>query len=171
MRLRLLAGAVCALGTHALLYGTFSPDDGLHGYLGWYEPAVALVALAALAVVRPAALRSRRPIADTARRVATAALFVVLAQESLERTVQQGQPPVVALRPSEWLVLLAGVALTSLALAVALRARQVALDLLSDRRARRSYAARAWSVVTAHRRSTRPLAERFALRAPPAPAR
>ena len=32
MPVRLLSAAVCALGAHALLYGTFRPGDGLHGY-------------------------------------------------------------------------------------------------------------------------------------------
>jgi len=42
---RLVSAAVCALGAHALLYGTFRPGDGMHGYFGWYEPALALAAV------------------------------------------------------------------------------------------------------------------------------
>src|SRR5215208_6852959 len=80
---RLLFAAVCALGGHAVLYGTFRPGDGLHGYFGWYEPALAVVSLVALLVFRPAWLRTRLPIGETARRVSTTALVVLLAQESL----------------------------------------------------------------------------------------
>src|SRR5438128_1598006 len=76
--MRLLPAAVCALGAHALLYGSFRPADGAHGYLGWYEPALALAAIAALVLIRPVALRSRLPIGDTARALATRALRCAL---------------------------------------------------------------------------------------------
>ena len=120
---RLLLAAVCALGGHAVLYGTFRPGDGLHGYFGWYEPALAVVLLVALLVFRPAWLRTRLPIGETVRQVSTTALFVLLAQESLERSLQAGQPAFAALTPSHWLVLLVGIAATSFVLAWALRAR------------------------------------------------
>jgi hypothetical protein len=163
---RLLTAAVCALGAHALLYGTFSPGDGLHGYFGWYEPALALAAFASLLLLRPR-LRMRYPIGETTRRLSVTALFVLLAQESLERSLQVGHPAFAALTPSQLLVLLAGVAAAAFALAVALRAGHfVAALLVRPRTFRRRTLAR-WSVVTVPRRRMRPLAGRFALRAPP----
>ena len=170
VRVRFLSAAVCALGAHALLYGTFRPADGLHGYFGWYEPALAVVSVAALVLFRPARLRTRLPIGDTARRVSTTALFVLLAQESLERSLQSGHPAFATLTPSQWLVLLVGVAGTALVLACALRAGHAVVSLLFARRSPR-LRADGWSVVTVCRRSARPLAERFALRAPPLLAR
>jgi hypothetical protein len=168
---RLLPVAVCALGAHAILYGTFRPGDGLHGYFGWYEPALAVVSLAALLLLRPTWLRTRLPIGETARCISTGALLFLLAQESLERSLQAGHPAFAVLTPSQWLVLLAGVAATALALAVALRAGQAVVSLLFRNRPARARTALGWSVVTVTRGPARPLALRFALRAPPLLAR
>jgi hypothetical protein len=165
--LRLIPAAVCALGAHAILYGTFRPGDGLHGYFGWYEPALAVVALVALLVLRPASLRTRLAIGETARRISTTTLFVLLAQESLERTLQSGHPAVAALTPSQLLVLLLGVVATALLLAFALRAGQVVIALLHGARRPWMLTVARWSIVTIHRGPARPLALRFALRAPP----
>jgi hypothetical protein len=164
---RLLPAAVCALGAHALLYGTFRPGDGLHGYFGWYEPALALAALASLLVLRPASLRMGYPIGETARRLSVTALFVLLAQESLERSLQAGHPAFAVLSASQLLVLVAGVAAAALALAVALRAGHAVAALLVRSHTVRRRTLAPWSVVTVRRRQARPLAERFALRAPP----
>jgi hypothetical protein len=164
---RLLPAAVCALGAHALLYGTFRPGDGIHAYFGWYEPVLAAVSLVALLLARPEWLRTRVPIGETARRIATTALLVLLVQESAERTVQSGQPAFAVLTPSQWLVLLAGVAAGALVLAFALRAGQVVFERLRDVPAPRPLTVAGWSVVTVRRATARPLAERFALRAPP----
>jgi hypothetical protein len=168
---RLLPAAVCALGAHALLYGTFRPGDGLHGYFGWYEPGLAVASLAALVLLRPTWLLTRLPIGETVRRVSTAALLVLLAQESLERSLQSGHPAFAVLTPSQWLVLLAGIAAAALALAVALRAGHVVVSLLLGDHPTRARAGVGWSVVTVTRGRARPLAERFALRAPPLLAR
>ena len=169
MPVRLLPAAVCALGAHALLYGTFRPGDGLHGYFGWYEPAVAVASLAAVVLLRPAWLRTRLSIEESARRVSTTALLVLLAQESLERSLQSGHPAFAVMTPSQWLVLLAGICATALVLALALRAGHVVVSLLRARRPIRGLAhpVPGWSVVTVTRGPARPLAERFALRAPP----
>jgi hypothetical protein len=164
---RLLSAAVCALGAHALLYGTFRPGDGLHGYFGWYEPALALAAFASLLLLRPAFLRMRYPIGETTRRLSVTALFVLLAQESVERSLQVGHPAFAALTPSQLLVLLAGVAAAAFALAVALRAGHVVAALLVRSRTFRRRTLARWSVVTVPRRRARALAGRFALRAPP----
>lgn len=167
MPVRLLPAAVCALGAHAILYWTFRPGDGLHGYFGWYEPGLAVVSLAALLLLRPSWLRTRVPIAETARRVSTGALLFLLAQESLERSLQSGQPAFAVLTPSQWLVLLASVAATALALAVALRAGHAVVSLLLRNRPARARTVPGWSIVTVTRGPARPLALRFALRAPP----
>ncbi len=167
MPVRLLPAAVCALSAHALLYGTFRPGDGLHGYLGWYEPALSLAALVSLLLLRPACLRMRYPIGETTRRLSVMALFVLLAQESLERSLQAGHPAFAVLTPSQLLVLLAGIAAAAFALAVALRAGYVVAALLVRSRTVRRRTLARWSVMTVRRRRTRPLAGRFALRAPP----
>jgi hypothetical protein len=164
---RLLTAAVCALGAHALLYGTFRPGDGLHGYFGWYEPALALAAFVELLLLRPARLQMRYPIGETTRRLSVTALFVLLAQESLERSLQVGHPVFAAFTPSQLLVLLAGVAAAAFALAVALRAGHVVAALFVRSRSLRRRTLAPWSVVTVPRRRARPLAGQFALRAPP----
>ncbi len=171
MRTRLIPAAVCALGAHALLYGSFRPADGLHGYLGWYEPAVAPLAIAAVLLTRPAVWRSPLPIGETARGFATWALFVVLAQESLERSVQVGHPAVAAMTPSGWLVLVAGLGATALVLALALRAGQAVYAFFTDVRVHRAPLLVGNAVVAVVLPNGRPLAGNVALRAPPALAR
>jgi len=165
---RLLCAAICAVGAHALLYGTFQPADGVHGYLGWYQPALAVAAIVAVVGFRPVWLRTALPVGEAARRLSTSALVVVLVQESVERSVSAGHPAFVALTPSGWLVLLAGIAGTAVVLALALRVGQAVVSLL--RRSRPAYArvvtaCMARSVAPTRRR---PLSGSVALRAPPA---
>jgi hypothetical protein len=169
--MRLLPAAICALGAHALLYRTFRPGDGLHGYLGWYEPALAISAIAVVVLIRPAALRSRLPIADTARGLASLGLVIVLVQESLERSLEVGHPAVAALTPSGWLVLVVGLAATGFTLALALRAGQAAYSLFADTRVRHSPMLGRNTVAAVALPAARPLAGNVALRAPPALAR
>jgi hypothetical protein len=164
---RLVSAAVCALGAHALLYGTFRPGDGMHGYFGWYEPALALAALATLVLVRPVWLRTRNPIGETARRISTAAFVLLLVQESVERSLEAGRPAFAVLTPAQLLVLLVGIVASALLLAVTLRAGQAVAGRLLRGRTPRLHTGERWSVVTVRRRTTRPLAARFALRAPP----
>ena len=121
--------------------------------------------------MRPAWLRTRLPIGETVRQVSTTALFVLLAQESLERSLQAGHPVFAALTPSHWLVLLVGVAATAFVLACALRAGHAIASLFVAGGSPRTCAYAGWSVVTVSRVRGRPLAERFALRAPPLLAR
>jgi hypothetical protein len=139
----------------------------MHGYFGWYEPALAVAALATLVVVRPAWLRTRNPVGETARRISTAALVILLVQESVERSLEAGRPAFAALTPAQLLVLLVGIAASALLLAVTLRAGQAVAGRLLRGRTPRLQAGERWSVVTVRRRPTRPLAARFALRAPP----
>ena len=179
--------AVCALATHALVYRTLWPNDGVHRYFGWYEPVVTVVSLASLvgllgfvAVAWAARLRGRplyvaarvhpAPIGATARSVGAWSLAFLLIQESVERSLETGQPALQVFTPSEWLVLFAGLAATSLLLAVGVRIARTVLDRALGStavRRRRRRVALGWSVVTCSRRRLRPLAERFALRAPP----
>jgi hypothetical protein len=169
---RLVPAAICALGAHAVLYGSFRPDDGLHGYLGWYEPVLAVAAIAAVVAIRPAPLRSRLPIGDTARGLATWALLIVLVQESLERSVRVGHPAIAALTPSGWLVLVIGVTATAFALALALRAGQVVFSLVTGGEATRRLPLLVPRKATAVALpAARALAGNVALRAPPALAR
>jgi hypothetical protein len=168
---RLLSAAICALGAHALLYGSFRPADGVHGYLGWYEPALAVVAILAVVVVRPARLRTRLPLGDAVRVLSTPALVLVLLQESLERSLQLGHPAVVSMTPSGWLVLLVGIVGTALVLALALRAGQVVLSLLMQERARHARVNAQRVAARVALPAARPFAGNVALRGPPAFAR
>ena len=122
-------------------------------------------------LIRPASLRSRLPVGDTARGFATWALFVVLAQESLERSLRSAIPAVAAMTPSGWLVLVAGLAATALVLALALRAGQAVYAFLAGVRVRRSPLLVGNTVVAVVLPNARPLAGNVALRAPPALAR
>ena len=168
--MRLLSAAICALGAHALLYGSFRPAGGVHGYLGWYEPVLAVVAIAAVVIVRPERLRTRLPLGDVVRTLSLPALLIVLVQESVERSVQLGHPAVVSMTPSGWLVLVVGIVATALVLGLALRAGQAVFSLFS----RRTRYARAAIQLVASRlelAATRPLAGNVSLRGPPAIAR
>jgi hypothetical protein len=168
---RLIPAAICALGAHALLYGSFRPDDGLHGYLGWYEPVVAIAAIAAVALIRPASWRSRLPIGETARGLSTWALLIVLAQESVERSLQTGHPAIAAMTPSGWLVIVVGVVASALVLALVLRAGQVFYSyLVGGTTPRLPLLVRRVALAVALP-AARPLAGNVALRGPPALAR
>jgi hypothetical protein len=131
--MRLLPAAICALGAHALLYGSFRPADGVHGYLGWYEPALAVAAIAAVVLVRPERLRTRLPLGEIVRSLSLPALLIVIAQESVERSAQLGHPAVVSMTPSGWLVLVVGIVATALVLGLALRAGHAVLSLFTRR--------------------------------------
>jgi len=186
---RLPSVAVCALATHALVYRTLWPSDGMHGYFGWYEPVVAAVSLTALAgllgfvavawlarqcgrPLRPIALiDSSNTFGSTARSLGASSLVFLVVQESAERSVDAGHPALQVFTPSEWLVLLGGLAATSALLAVGLRLATVVVDRVlasaPPRAPGHPQATIGWNVVTFVSRRLRPLAERFALRAPP----
>src|SRR5581483_10363134 len=42
---------LCSLGGHLVLYRTLEPTGGMHAYFGWYEPLVAGLSVASLAVL------------------------------------------------------------------------------------------------------------------------
>lgn len=184
---RLPAVAVCALAAHALIYQTLSPSDGVHGYFSWYEPALGAASLASLlgllcllAAASAARRRGRplrrprqeaqRPVDVVIRALGAASLVFLLAQESLERTLATGHPTVALFTPSQWLVLLVGIASSSTGLALALRVGQVVVRRAFGEHAgprRRLRTAAGWSIVTSSWRRPRALAGCFALRAPP----
>jgi hypothetical protein len=185
---RLPAAVVGALATHALVYRSFWPSDGMHGYFGWYEPAVGIASLVALVgsvlalVVVVAARRAGRPIPSIrtrrsiplsvrARSASVASLLFLLTQESLERSVAAGHPAVAQFQPSEWLLLAAGIATVSFLLAGIARACEFvigrAIGVKANPRRRGSVRAfRRPSGTVAVRRS-HPLANGLGLRAPP----
>jgi hypothetical protein len=167
---RLAAAAVCALAAHAVVYGTPWPTDGAHDYFGWYQPlslASLLAVLGLLAVPRLRRFVPWRPLSvgDSARSLAVSSLAFLVVQESLERSLASGQLAFAAFTPSQWLLLLVAVAAAALALSFALRA-VLGRAVVPAPPARR-VAAVPWSIRAGSRRRTRPLAERFALRAPP----
>jgi len=167
---RVVASAVCALAAHAVLYGTPWPADGAHGYFGWYEP-LSLASLAALvallAVPRLRRFVPWRPLSvtETARSLGASSLAFLLVQESLERTLAAGHPAFASFTSSQWLLLLVAVAAAALALSFALRA--VLGRAASAPAPAPAASAESWSVRPVGGRRSRPLAERFALRAPP----
>jgi len=173
---RVLATAVCALATHALMYRTLWPSDAVHGYLGWYEPLVgalslaSLIGLVALVAVAPATRRPGLSFHLGARSLAYSTLAFVLAQETLERSLEAGRIASPALAPEQWIALVAGVAATAFALAVAVRGggavvRRILGAPPAQARSRRVLPG--WSLATVRPHRLRPLADRFALRAPP----
>jgi hypothetical protein len=167
---RLLGSAVCALAAHAVVYGTLWPSDPAHAYFGWYEP-LSLASLAALvALLAVPRLRRLVPwrtfsVAESARSLAVSSLAFLIAQESVERTVASGHPAFAAFTPSQWLLVLLTVAAAALALSFALRA--VLGRPGSAPAPAPAVAYSGWSIRSFSVRRARPLAERFALRAPP----
>lgn len=187
---RVILASVCALVAHAAAYGTLVPHDGMHGYLGWYEPLVAALSLAAIAGLLlllaaalvahrrgrrlrlPGAPLADRPLGTLAVQIAVSGLAYLIAQESLERSIADGGPRLAAFAPGQWLVVLVVLVVTGFVLALALRLAGVAVRAVlgrvpafvsaGDRRSSR------WSVVVAEQRRSRPLAVGAALRAPPA---
>jgi hypothetical protein len=170
----LVPAAVCALATHALVYRSLWPSDAAHGYFAWYEPLVGGASLASLlgvvaAVFVASSGRRLPPLTLRARPLACTSLAFLLAQETLERSTVLGRFALPSLSPEQWIVLVAGIAATALALTLAARAGHAAACRLLSRPepARRDAAPLRWSVVTAVPRRPRPLAVRSGLRAPP----
>jgi hypothetical protein len=170
----LLPAAVCALATHALVYRSLWPSDGAHGYFAWYEPLVGGLSLASLlgvgGLVALVARGRRLPqLTIRARALACTSLAFLLAQETLERSAALGRFALPSLSPSQWIVLVAGIAATALALTAALRAGHAAVRrLLSPPAPERPRALPLrWSIVTVAPRRIRPLAAQSGLRAPP----
>lgn len=137
-----LPAVVCALAAHAVIYRSLWPADGAHGYFAWYEPLVAALSAAALAgfaglLVLAALGRRSAPLVGLrtrlaggtdstgfvagAARLGRASLAVLLAQESLERSLQAGRPAAPVFTATEALTVFAAVALFAVLLTAVLR--------------------------------------------------
>lgn len=121
---------LCALTAHAVAYRSFIPGDPVHGYLGFYEAAVAVVSTLALAVVLLAAVlaalgrsaglaRVLAPRVDptpTGYRVAAIALWaygLLVLQETAEAIVGATQGERLAFGFGSWLVAVLALAVAS----------------------------------------------------------
>jgi hypothetical protein len=174
---RVIEAAACALAAHALLYRTLLPEDGMHGYFTWYEPAVAFASVLAVAWLLFAVVRAARgrtsppscePLAPTFGRLFASTFLFLLVQESLEGIASTGRPAVAALTPTAVLALAAAAGVVALALAAVRCLGRAAVHVLLRTRAPRvAHAAQRWHLALAARLRRRPLAERYGLRAPP----
>jgi hypothetical protein len=162
----LVAAALCAQLTHAVLYESVVPKTGGHEYMGWYAPLLVVLFAAALAF-GPAT--TRRGGVRAVARLALLSALVLLVQESVERTISSG-----AVQLATYSALTMLVAIVALvAAATALVAVEHTLDALTvkragDSRTRAATVARPVATARAHRR--RPLSAHGGLRAPPRPA-
>jgi hypothetical protein len=187
----LLPVAVCALGGHAVLYRSLLPRGGAHAYLAWYEPAVAGLSMAALAVIGlmllavvlgRAELRDRlvrvllpataapQNVSVRAARLTLASVVFLAVQETLERSLSEDRLAPSAFSSSEVLLVLA--TLSALALLVALLERScselIALVVSPPRLRARASSPGFPRVRPQAIRRRNPLAELRGLRAPPA---
>jgi hypothetical protein len=186
LRLGLPAGA-CALAGHAVVYGTFWPAGGAHGYFGWYQPllggisALALLSLAALLVVGLAGsprarrlleglvTRQRATPVVRAHRLAITSLAILLLQESLEASLASGRPALGAFSGPVILLVVTVIWLLSFGLVFAARSYE---RFAGDAVARGGIPRHAAGAVTAlptapSLRPRNPLADFRGLRAPP----
>jgi hypothetical protein len=126
-----LASMMCALVAHVALYESLLPGDGEHSYLTWYAPLVtaasacSVVAIVAgglfarsrvacvIAILLPA--RTTRFRARTVGGLAFGALAFLVAQESLERSVDAGAFTLATFDVSTWPVLVAALGLSAAA--------------------------------------------------------
>jgi len=187
----LLPVAVCALGGHVVLYRSLLPSGGTHAYFAWYEPLVAGLSAAALAVIGAlllavvlggAELRDRlvrlllpstaapQSVSARAARLTLASVVFLAVQETFERSLVEGRLAPAAFSSSEVLLVLA--TLSALAVLVALLERScselIAL-VVSPPRLRVRASAPAFPFVRPQTiRRRKPLAELRGLRAPPA---
>jgi hypothetical protein len=190
----LLPVALIALAGHLALYGTFSPAGGAHAYFAWYEPVVAGLSVAAIAIlaalllaaataderlrrrVVPVLLPATRqplPLGVRATRLALASLAFLVCQETLERSLSEDRLAPGAFAPSQLLLLLGVVAATAALVAFVERSCSDLIALVVRTAALRPRADTGVRVPAARRIAVRrrhPLAELRGLRAPPLPA-
>ena len=186
-----LAVLVCALAAHAAAYRSFWPEDGVHGYFGWYEPLVGVLSGASVAIVAVAlalGLRARRagpsrgeravlawlrpwrsPSPLAGARLAVLSLGVLLVQESVERSVGLHHVAPASFPASTWLVVLVSVALGGAALTFLARwcVELVEIVLAARGRPRRAPEPEAAPTPSPTCRRPNPLATRLGMRAPP----
>jgi hypothetical protein len=184
--LRLGPIALCALSAHATLHRSLFPGDDVHGYLGWYEPLVAvlsagsaLVVLAAtFAVIRRrpsrtlrelATLVDARPTPAFASRLAAFGVAWLLLQETIERSVSAGRLEPATFGVSAWIVVVATASLAAAVLTVLARAGQALAGVLVRGRPERGSRPllATWHLASAPPARRRALADRRGLRAPP----
>lgn len=180
----LVATALCAQLTHAVIYGSVFPAGGAHRYLGWYVPVVLLLSTGALALVpvsvatkvltrgriAPASfLPERRPdaaLGDVVR-LALASALLLLVQESIERSAIAGALHVATFSPLTLLVA-AVVLIVSAATVVAVERTLDALGEARNARPRPDASPRpTWSATAARLVRPRPQSTHGGLRAPP----
>jgi hypothetical protein len=176
-----LAGAVVGLCGHAALYRSLWPGDTIHGYLGWYELAVAVLSLAAVVALvagLAVSLRGRRPAwlalgpqgtyAGCVVELAVSGLVWLYVQETLERSIPHHGLVLAAFAPGQLIGALVGLAAAALVLALLLRAgERIVRSVLGGRAVADGETVAGWSIRPADRRPHRPLAVRSGLRAPP----
>jgi hypothetical protein len=153
----------CALVAHALVYRSFLPGGAVHEYLAWYEPSLALLAVASIvglvATFKPGIAWSH---------VAGGGVLLFFLQESLERSLADGGVQIASLSAGTWLAVLTAVASFAWLISLVARSGAALVRLVRRVRApreRRPFAARPKLFVPPRRRH--PLAERRGLRAPP----
>ena len=190
----LLPVLLCALGGHLALYRTLSPSGSAHAYFGWYEPLVAGLSVAALAVlgglllvawlggeslrrrVVPVLLPARsRPLPGSVRavRLALASVGFLVCQETLERTLTEGRMAAAAFAPSQVLLVLAVIGAAAALVALVERSCSELIAFVVPRLLRLRIRAAALPFPSERPlpgRRRNPLAELRGLRAPPLPA-
>jgi len=175
--------ALCALTAHAVLYRSFFPTAGSHGYFGWFEPLVGSLSAAsalaggaaALAAVLgkgtrfAAALRPATPGPASAARLAALGVAWLFAQETIEGSVAAGSLDPATFGATEWATLVGAAVLAAAALTALARLGVAAIVSFLPVPARRAIR---WEHVAcpageAPPRRRRALADRRGLRAPP----
>ena len=188
---RLPAVVLCAFAAHAAVYGSVAPGDTGHSYFGWYGPIVTSISTASLVLLpvalaaslggRPSRLGRVARLVLTGRggahglwrrtaEVAIGSLCFLIAQETLERSVETNTLGPPHFGTFTWLVLVAAVASGAILVALLCRAVDGLVDELLGRSVSRSHATapiiRRPALAAAGARP-RPLAIHGALRAPP----
>lgn len=179
-----VAAALCAQVTHAVVYGSVVPTTGEHAYMRWYTPLLAVLSVGALAfvpvaIVVSALARRRLPVAallpsrtqgegirDAARLVVMSAL-VLLLQESVERTAASGAIHVAMFSPFTLVVATLVLVIASGAVVALERTLDALAGSLDSVSGPHGSARAPWAAKTARRGRTRPLSSHAALRAPP----
>ena len=188
----MLAIAVCALATHAAVYGSLMPSGGAHRYFAWYAPIITALSVLSLvglplalaigvvagrdsrvantvASMFPARSREGAALTDVFR-LASLALVFLAVQETLERSLSTGTLALASFSPS---ALLALVIALLIAASVVVLLEQAASSLVeaiarTARSATRAPEAARWRSGTSRLlRRIRPLAVHGGLRAPP----
>jgi hypothetical protein len=126
-----VASMMCALVAHAALYASLAPGDGLHSYFAWYEPLVTVASVCSLLAIVASGVFARRRVSRligvllparatrfqsrTVAGLAVGALAFLMAQESLERSVDAGAFTLATFGVATWPVLVAALGLSAAA--------------------------------------------------------